>query len=132
MIARILALVCVCAFVVLAAACGGGGSKVDGIDIGGTWDWTNDYATGNDTDFEMKISGGASATWTGNINGDLSTLTTTGNAVHWVFNADDGQIVADGFYTGADNGRIVGSGTKTSGATVRNFTFSAHRKSFSF
>jgi hypothetical protein len=129
---RIFSLAAILLLAMALGACKGGGNNIDGIDIGGTWDWTNDYATGNDTDFEIKISGGASANWTGNINGDLSTLTTSGNAVHWVFNADDGQIVADGFYTGADNGRIVGSGTKTSGATVRNFTFSAHRKSFDF
>lgn len=128
MIARMMALVCALAFVVLASACGGG-NKIDGIDIGGTWDWTNDYTTGGDTDFEMRISGGGNGVWTGNVNGDLSTLTTSNTAVHWVFNADDGQIVADGFYTSADGGRIVGSGTKTltGGGTVRNFSFSAHR-----
>ena len=130
MISRILALLCAMAFMVICSACDGG-NKIQGIDIGGRWDWSNDYATGNDTDFEMQVSGGGNGTWTGNVNGDLSTLTTTNTAVHWVFNADDGQIVADGFYTSADNGRIVGSGTKTptGGGAVRSFTFSAHRSS---
>lgn len=117
----------VTAIVVAGLSACGGGSKISGIDIGGHWNWSNDYATGNDTDFEMQISGGASGVWTGNVNGDLSTLTTSGNQVNWDFNANDGHIVATGFFTAADNGRMVGNGTKTSGATVRNFTFSAVR-----